>query len=156
MTLRSKGIAALWARLHAGHMLLNLRGHDLCLQTCKQRLALCYRQSNAGRRDFFRPLDHPHLVFDGAAWDRLKYQLECPSHSPRLTLPTTLHTLQRRCCMDRAKVEFPPVPSRFTQRCLDGAWSSDVPLLACGLGLPRRPQLQLAGQRSRALEGEVR
>jgi hypothetical protein len=85
MTLCSQPIAALRARLHAGHMLLNLIGHDLCLQACKQPFALCYRQSNAGRRDFFRTLDHPHLVFDEAAWDGPKYQLECPSHPQRLT-----------------------------------------------------------------------
>ncbi|MGB8481850.1 MAG: hypothetical protein WCE63_23865, partial [Acidobacteriaceae bacterium] len=42
---------------------------------------------------FLRPLDHPHAVFDGAAWDRLKYQLDCPFHPQRLTQPTTLHTL---------------------------------------------------------------
>src|ERR1017187_8611801 len=34
-------------------------------QACKQRFALCYSQSHASRRDFLRPLDHPHLVFDG-------------------------------------------------------------------------------------------
>ena len=32
-------------------------------------------------------------AFDGAARDRHKYQLECPSHPQRLTQPTTLHTL---------------------------------------------------------------
>jgi IS4 transposase len=32
-------------------------------------------------------------VFDGAAWDRLKYQLDCPFHPQRLTQPTTLRTL---------------------------------------------------------------
>jgi hypothetical protein len=32
-------------------------------------------------------------VFDGAAWDRLKYQLDCPLHLQRLPQPTTLHTL---------------------------------------------------------------
>jgi hypothetical protein len=74
-------------------MLLNLRGHDLLLQARKQRFALCYSQSHASRRDFLPPLDHPHLVFDGAAWDRLKYQLDCPFHPQRLTQPTTLHTL---------------------------------------------------------------
>jgi hypothetical protein len=26
-------------------------------------------------------------VFDGAAWDRLKYQLDCPFHVPRLPRP---------------------------------------------------------------------
>ena len=93
MTLRAKRLAALRTRLHAGHMLLNLRGHDLLLQACKQRFALCYSQSHASRRDFLPPLDHPHLVFDGAAWDRLKYQLDCPFHPQRLTQPTTLHTL---------------------------------------------------------------
>jgi hypothetical protein len=67
MTLRAKHIAALRARLHAGNMLLNLCVHDLLLQPCKQRFALCDSQSHASRRDFFRPLDHPHLVFDGAA-----------------------------------------------------------------------------------------
>ena len=98
MTLRAKRLAALRARLHSGHMLLNLRGHDLLLQTCKQRFALCYSQSHASRRDFLPPLDHPHLVFDGAAWDRLKYQLDCPFHPQRLTQPTTLHTLLNRMC----------------------------------------------------------
>jgi len=93
MTLRAQRIAALRARLHAGNMLFNLRGHNLLLQARKQRVALCYRQSNAGRRDFLRPLDHPHVVFDVAAWDRLKYQLDCPFHPQRLTQPTTLHTL---------------------------------------------------------------
>jgi hypothetical protein len=29
------------ARLDVGNMLLNLRGHDLLLQACKQRFALC-------------------------------------------------------------------------------------------------------------------
>ncbi|MHB1839798.1 MAG: hypothetical protein ACYCPD_08560 [Acidobacteriaceae bacterium] len=80
MTLRAQPIAALRARLHAGNMLFNLRGHNLLLQARKQRFALCYRQSHAGRRDFLRPLDHPHVVFDGAAWNRLKYQLDCPLH----------------------------------------------------------------------------
>ena len=51
--------------------------------------------TDACRRDFLRPLDHPHVVFDGAARDRLKYQLDCPFHPQRLTLPTTLHTLPR-------------------------------------------------------------
>ena len=55
MTLRAKRLAALRARLHAGHMLLNLRGHDLLLQACKQRFALCYSQSHASRRDFLPP-----------------------------------------------------------------------------------------------------
>jgi hypothetical protein len=32
-------------------------------------------------------------VFDRAAWNRLKYQLDCPLHSQRLMQPTTLHTL---------------------------------------------------------------
>src|ERR1035438_7778871 len=96
MTLRAKRLAALRTRLHAGHMLLNLRGHDLLLQACKQRFALCYSQSHASRRDFLPPLDHPHLVFDGAAWDRLKYQLDCPFHPQRLTQPTTLHTLKSK------------------------------------------------------------
>ena len=65
ITLRAKRIAALRARLHAGNMLFNLRGHNLLLQACKQRFALCYRQSHASRRDFLRPLDNPHVVFDG-------------------------------------------------------------------------------------------
>src|ERR1039458_1668841 len=94
--LRAKRIAASRTRLDVDNMLLNLRGHDLLLQACKQRFALCYRQSHTGRRDLLRPLDHPHFVFDRTAWDSLKYQLDCPSHPPRLTHPTTLHTLPRR------------------------------------------------------------
>ena len=93
MTLRAKRVATLRAILDGCHMLLNLRGHDLLLQARKQRFALCYSQSHASRRDFLPPLDHPHLVFDGAAWDRLKYQLDCPFHPQRLIQPTTLHTL---------------------------------------------------------------
>ena len=96
MTLRAKRAAtlrAILAILDGCRMLLNLRSHDLLLQACKQRFALCDSQSHASRREFFRPLDHPHLVFDGAAWDRLKYQLDCPFHPQRLTQPTTLHTL---------------------------------------------------------------
>ena len=91
--LRAKRIAALRAGLDAGNMLFNLRGHKLLLQTCKQCFALSYRQSRGSRRDFLRPLDHPHVVFDGAAWGRLKYQLDYPFHPQRLTQPTTLHTL---------------------------------------------------------------
>ena len=100
MTLRAKRIAALRARLHAGNMLFNLRGHNLLPQARKQRFVLCYRQSHAGRRDFLRPLDHPRVVFDGAAWDRLKYQLDCPFHPQRLTQPTTLHTLDLYGCQN--------------------------------------------------------
>jgi len=74
-------------------MLLNLRGHNLLLQARKQRFAFCYSQSHGGRRDFLRPLDDPQLVFDGTAWDRLKYQFDCPFHLQRLPQPTTLHTL---------------------------------------------------------------
>jgi hypothetical protein len=95
MTLRAKRIAALRARLHAGNMLFHLRGHNLLPQARKQRFALCYRQSHGGRRDFLRSLNHAHLVFDGATWNRLKYQLDCPFHPQRLTQPTTLHTLHR-------------------------------------------------------------
>jgi hypothetical protein len=91
--LRAKRFAASRAGLDAGNMLLNLRGHDLLLQARKQRFAFCYSQSHNGRRDFLRPIDDPHLVFDGTAWDSLKYQLDCPFHALRLTHPTTLHTL---------------------------------------------------------------
>ena len=51
------------------------------------------RQSHGGRRDFLRTLDDPQLVFDWTAWDRLKYQFDCPFHLQRLPQPTTLHTL---------------------------------------------------------------
>jgi hypothetical protein len=81
MPLRAKRIAALRASLDGCHMLLNLRGHNLLLQPRKQRFAFCYSQSHIGRRDFLRLLDYPQLVFDRAAWDRLKYQLDCPLHS---------------------------------------------------------------------------
>ena len=74
-------------------MLLNLRGHDLLLQARKQRFAFCYRQSHGGRRDSLRTLDDPQLVLDWTAWDRLKYQFDCPFHLQRLPQPTTLHTL---------------------------------------------------------------
>ena len=94
MPLLSKRIAALRAKLHAGQILLNLRGHDLLPQACKQRFALCNSQSHGSRRDFLCPLDDPYLVPDGAVSDRLKYQLECPFHHKRLTHPTALHTLQ--------------------------------------------------------------
>jgi hypothetical protein len=50
-------------------------------------------EATSNRRDFFRTLDDPQLVFDGTAWDRLKYQLDCPFHLQRLPEPTTLHTL---------------------------------------------------------------
>jgi hypothetical protein len=53
------------------------------------------RQSHGGRRDFLRTLDDPQLVFDCTAWDRLKYQFDCPFHLQRLPQPTTLHTLIR-------------------------------------------------------------
>ena len=93
MTLRSKRFATLRTILDRGHMLLNLRGHDLVLQARKERFALRYCQSHGGWRDFIRPLDDPQLVFYGTAWDRLKYQFDCPFHLQRLPLPTTLHTL---------------------------------------------------------------
>jgi hypothetical protein len=32
-------------------------------------------------------------MFDRSAWNSLEYQHDCPSHPPRLTHPTTLHTL---------------------------------------------------------------
>jgi hypothetical protein len=95
MTLRAKRVAALRASLKGCHLSLNLRGHDLLLQAREQRFAFCYSQSHCGRRDFLRPLDDPQFVFDGAAWDRIKYQLNCPFHSQRLIQPTTLHTLER-------------------------------------------------------------
>jgi hypothetical protein len=41
------------------------------------------------------PHDRARLVFDRAAWNHLKYQLDCPFHPKRLTHPTTLHTLVR-------------------------------------------------------------
>ncbi len=62
------GATPLRAGLDAGNMLLNLRGHDLLLQTCKRPFALSYRRSCGSRRDFLSPLDHAHLVFDGATW----------------------------------------------------------------------------------------
>jgi hypothetical protein len=76
MTLRAKRIATLRAILDGCHMLLNLRGDDLLLQARKQRLAFCYGQSHGGRRDFLRTLDDPQFMFDGTAWDRLKYQFD--------------------------------------------------------------------------------
>src|ERR1019366_7117434 len=100
MALRAKRVATLRAILDGCHMLLNLRGHDLLLQARKQRFAFYYSQSHGGRRDFLRPLDDPQLVFDGTAWDRLKYQFDCPFHLQRLPLPTTLHTLQRLHCIE--------------------------------------------------------
>jgi hypothetical protein len=59
----------------------------LLLQACEQCFALCDSQSHASRREFFRAFDHPNLVFDGAAWDRLKYQLDCPFHPKMLIQP---------------------------------------------------------------------
>ena len=93
MTLRAKCTATLRAGLEGRHMLLNLRGHHLLLQAREQRFSFCYSQSHGGRGDFLGPFDDPQLVFDRAAWNRLKYQLDCPLHSQRLMQPTTLHTL---------------------------------------------------------------
>ena len=86
-------LAASWAGLDVDGVLLNLRGHDLLLLACKQRLSFCYSQSHTGRRDFFCPFDQPRLMFDRSAWESLEYRLDCPSHPTRLTHPKTLHTL---------------------------------------------------------------
>ena len=104
MTLRAKRVATLRAILDGCHMLLNLRGHDLLLQARKQRFAFCYSQSHGGRRDFLRTLDDPQLVFDWTAWDRLKYQFDCPFHLQRLPQPTTLHTLVARSLLKMGSV----------------------------------------------------
>ena len=93
MTLRAKCISTSRAGLDGCHVLLNLSGHHLLLQARRQRFSFCYSQSHGGRGDFLRPLDGPQLVFDGAAMDRLKYQLDFPFHPQRIIQPTTLHTL---------------------------------------------------------------
>jgi methylphosphotriester-DNA--protein-cysteine methyltransferase len=36
-------------------------------------------------REGLPPLDRAHLVFDRAAWNHLKYQLDCSFHPKRLT-----------------------------------------------------------------------
>jgi len=117
--LRAKRLATSPAGFDVGNVLLNLRGHDLFLQACKQRFALGYGQSHTGRRDFLCPLDQPHLMFDRTAWSSLEYQLDCPSHPPRLTHPTTLHTLLR-CTLQawRSHVEFRSAefPSRLAEQ----------------------------------------
>ena len=62
-----------------------------------------------------RPLDHSHLVFGEAAWDRFKYQLYCPFHPQRVTQPTTLHTLDRDSQPARSRKKSSstfPYPSR--------------------------------------------
>ena len=99
MTLRAKCISTSRAGLDGCHVLLNLSGHHLLLQARRQRFSFCYSQSHGGRGDFLRPLAAPELAFDGAAWDRLKCQLDCPIHPQRAIQPTTLHTLLARHCV---------------------------------------------------------
>ena len=93
IALRAQCVAALRASLDAGNIPPTVLGYNLRLETGKQRLAISYRRAHRGRRDFLRPLNRAHLVFDWAAWKHLNHQLDCPFHPKRLTRPTTFHTL---------------------------------------------------------------
>ena len=54
-----------------------------------------------------RSCDDPQFVFDGAAWDRLKYHLNCPFQSQRLIQPATLYTLFNEYGSNHIRASWP-------------------------------------------------